>query len=992
MLSLLTVLCLCPAAHAAGNRPEMPPLESKVPGYNLDTKDMVFPSGLRVILQRDDSAPVVAISTVIDAGSTRDPAGKEGIAHLSEHLWFASSHNELHVQDVLFETGAITDAGTHPDYMTFTTLAPVASLPYLLSLESLRLTEPLNGIDESVFAATREIVSLEERYRYSTGWQSSRPAIFQRLFPEGHPYNGTGSDSMLSQLSLDDARAFVAKRFTPENTTLMVVGNIDLTDAASLIFDTLDPKLMHPDLTSDHVRSWARPGITDVDPDNPAHVMTWPLDPTKDDDMSLLDLGGEPTQRLQAEPPALPDPSDSRGVTTVTAPVKNPLVVVAWAVPGAYRGQESLIQVTTETLHAMVYTGFADMPGVVMASPGQPVVSCFNESHVEATLVACSVEVEPSANRERIASTVADQVSSLWNPDLRAQLQTKAQNGSMTAMTHILHSLDVVANLDGGRASVTARHAHFTGSPNYHSDTLQAISGSQAEDIGTFAHNFLQRNRAIFIAIEPLDATEVLNVALDGYHGAAFATAMGQVHDAIDADMIRNNFTTVDLSDLREKTLSNGLTVVALRHGEAPTVRANLVFVGGVYTPPLGMDSFSSQLQFRTLTAPEVTKNPLSVNAFYTQYEMRDWSVEGLKGASGNLDGLLWLLRDQMEEREPVLYFKNAYLRQLRSARIEQLHDPLWWAVDLENDHTLPGHPGQWRTDWEDLERLKLLGAADVRAYLAQKHQPSNTVLTIVGAIDPDEAIAEAEKHFGGWVENDATAPRLPTPTYDGGRGDGGVFLLDTDEGTTTVRYRCAPTAWTADNRSTLDVMGQIMKEQVRVHLGELDGTYSPSVYYEALSAGEGRIVLDVKAAHSDADEVFKKTLEGIQAVTETPEERIQLHQLRLARSHALHMQSTDQLSDLLAILASDDERDWDWHTTYGESLASLTREDVVSAATSCLSNGTVTIRGPADTLEAKLKADKLDFEIVDWLQQADVILEEHDTKAYKKLLKERAK
>ncbi len=45
-----------------------------------------LPSGMRIVIEEDRSKPVVAMITVINAGAADHPVGKEGLAHLVEHL------------------------------------------------------------------------------------------------------------------------------------------------------------------------------------------------------------------------------------------------------------------------------------------------------------------------------------------------------------------------------------------------------------------------------------------------------------------------------------------------------------------------------------------------------------------------------------------------------------------------------------------------------------------------------------------------------------------------------------------------------------------------------------------------------------------------------------------------------------------------------------------------------------------------------------------
>ena len=62
--------------------------------YTLKTKDSpLFSNGLEVILQVDKSDPIVAVTTVIHAGSNREKPGRTGFAHFFEHMAFNDSEN-----------------------------------------------------------------------------------------------------------------------------------------------------------------------------------------------------------------------------------------------------------------------------------------------------------------------------------------------------------------------------------------------------------------------------------------------------------------------------------------------------------------------------------------------------------------------------------------------------------------------------------------------------------------------------------------------------------------------------------------------------------------------------------------------------------------------------------------------------------------------------------------------------------------------------------
>ena len=79
------------AVIAERGMPDKPSLAFRPVPFQLDTVVFNFPSGLRIMFQEDNTLPMVAVTTVFDAGSSDDPATEAGIAHVVEHAWFLSS-------------------------------------------------------------------------------------------------------------------------------------------------------------------------------------------------------------------------------------------------------------------------------------------------------------------------------------------------------------------------------------------------------------------------------------------------------------------------------------------------------------------------------------------------------------------------------------------------------------------------------------------------------------------------------------------------------------------------------------------------------------------------------------------------------------------------------------------------------------------------------------------------------------------------------------
>src|SRR5215831_13632503 len=149
-----TVVC-CACITSA---PVLPgPNEIASPTIRFAMQDFVLPSGLRILVQEDHSAPIVVVVNVVGAGHVHDPPGREGTAHLLEHLSFRARRDGGATHwSMLERVGAGEfNASTQADVTTYYAAGAREVLPELLRLESARIADPLQGVDEAAFATER---------------------------------------------------------------------------------------------------------------------------------------------------------------------------------------------------------------------------------------------------------------------------------------------------------------------------------------------------------------------------------------------------------------------------------------------------------------------------------------------------------------------------------------------------------------------------------------------------------------------------------------------------------------------------------------------------------------------------------------------------------------------------------------------------------------------------------------------------------------------
>lgn len=152
--SLALLLLLAGCFHA----PPQPGL--RMQGVKLPLDAYRLPSGMQVIIEEDHASPVVGVVAVVAAGNADDPVGKEGLAHLVEHLTYRARPDGKLQRRALLDFAAAGDvnATTDPDDTVYWAFGPARSLEGLIRIEANRLADPLAHLDAATFEVERNVV------------------------------------------------------------------------------------------------------------------------------------------------------------------------------------------------------------------------------------------------------------------------------------------------------------------------------------------------------------------------------------------------------------------------------------------------------------------------------------------------------------------------------------------------------------------------------------------------------------------------------------------------------------------------------------------------------------------------------------------------------------------------------------------------------------------------------------------------------------------
>jgi predicted Zn-dependent peptidase len=198
--------------------------------YNLD-------NGMHVILHNDPSAPVVVTSVMYHVGSKDETSDRTGFAHFFEHLLFEGTENIKRGEwmKIVTANGGVNNANTSDDRTYYYEVFPSNNLELGLWMESERLMHPV--INKIGVDTQNEVVKEEKRTSYDNRPYGNILTVVKENMFKNHPYHWSTIGSMkdLDAATLEEFQAFNKKFYTPNNSVLVVAGDIDKKQAKEWI-------------------------------------------------------------------------------------------------------------------------------------------------------------------------------------------------------------------------------------------------------------------------------------------------------------------------------------------------------------------------------------------------------------------------------------------------------------------------------------------------------------------------------------------------------------------------------------------------------------------------------------------------------------------------------------------------------------------------------------------------------------------------------------
>lgn len=185
-------------------------------------------NGLIVLVNEDQSTPMVSVCTTYNVGTKDEQVGKSGFAHLFEHLMFGGSENADDFDYYIQKSGGENNAFTNQDMTVYYEYLPCDNVEIALWLEADRMQGLC--LNHENLSKERKVV-LEEfkesclNEPYGDIWHHLSPLSYTK-----HPYRVPTIGEVpehIEQANLEDVQLFYHNFYCPNNAVLTVSGNVE---------------------------------------------------------------------------------------------------------------------------------------------------------------------------------------------------------------------------------------------------------------------------------------------------------------------------------------------------------------------------------------------------------------------------------------------------------------------------------------------------------------------------------------------------------------------------------------------------------------------------------------------------------------------------------------------------------------------------------------------------------------------------------------------
>ena len=645
-------------------------------------------NGLRVIIVRNDLAPVVSTAVNYFVGADETPPGFPGTAHAIEHMMFRGSPglSATQLADIGSIIGGNFNANTQQALTQYLYSVPADNLDIILRIEALRMRDLT--LSASSWKQERGAMLQEIAQDLSSPFYVLSTRLREMLFAgTRYAHDALGTRESFMKTTAPQLKRFHRTWYAPNNALLVVVGDVDPPEALKEIkarFESIAPRKL------------------------PARGS-----------MQLRPV----TARNMALDTDLP----------------YTLEVVALRVPGLGSPDYPALQVLADVLNSPRGPLYALVPED-KALGTQFVLDAMPQAGIAYAVAASGSTRAASALQTALRNVLAEVAKSGVQAELVEATKRSARR-----------ELELQKNSINGLAAAWSRAVAVEGldSPK---EELRRIESVTVDDVNRAARRYLDLDHAITAVLTPTGSGKPISsgkftreeriTLADAKPTALPSWARKAIEDLKVPQSKVHPIVT---------RLSNGITLLVQPETISNTVSVyGHVDIRPEMTEPAGKDGLTDILE-QLFSYGTKRLDRLALQAAYDDLGAdaragRDFGLEVLTEDFARAVALL--AENELAPAFPEDAFKVVKKQVLETVE-SRLTSPGYLTDRALVAALFPkGDPALREALPATVDAVTL---EDVRAYYRSAFRPDLTTIVVIGNVTPENALAAIEKHFGGW-------------------------------------------------------------------------------------------------------------------------------------------------------------------------------------------------------------------------------------------------
>lgn len=709
------------------------PQEEPKADFNVDYEKFELDNGLDVVFHVDRSDPVVAVALTAHVGSAREKEGRTGFAHLFEHLLFLESENlgKGGLDKLSARVGGSgANGSTSRDRTNYFQTVPNDALEKMLWAEADKLGWFINTVTEPVLAKEKQVVKNEKRQSYDNRpYGHTSYVIDKHLYPSDHPYNWQviGSLDDLQAATLADVKEFFRRWYVPNNVTLVVSGDFDVEQAKAWVKKYFDEIPRGEEVAA----MTPRPGKVDetiklYHEDNfarlPELTYVWPTVEQYHPDSYALDVLAQ----------------------YLSSGKKAPF-------------NQVLVEDKKLTSNVRMYNGSSELAGQY-----QLAVRAYSDKDLDDVAMAIN-EAFSKFEQEGISEKDLDRI--------KAGQETGFYNGLSSVL---------------GKGFQLAQYNIFADDPGFIKKDIESILAVTSDDVmrvyqkyikgkNYIATSFVPRGQ-LELALANSEKAEVVEEAIVQGAEETFDASIQAEYDRTPSSFDRtieppySNAPEIQIPEVYEASLANGLKIYGIENDEVPLVQINLVIDGGQLLEDMNKLGVAN-LMASLMTKGTANKTPEELEEAIDQLGARINVFAGKESVrisantlAKNYDETLALMEEiLLEPRWDADEFeleKQGTISQIR----QQEANPNAIAGNAYNILIYGKDDIRAQNPLGTIETVSNLNIDDLKAYYEANISPSVARLHVVGDISQNDLVKSLASLNTQWESKPVQLPDLKQP------------------------------------------------------------------------------------------------------------------------------------------------------------------------------------------------------------------------------------